>query len=131
MDMLSENSRFLRSRRWLQFAASAAPVAWGAHGLTSLIVVAKSCQGGHGRAAGIFVQALTVVLLLGVAALGVASYASWRQLAGPGSVVRSEARDQDEMLALVGVFASVAFSIGILWDGLPAFLVTDLCEALR
>ena len=131
MDTITHRSSFLQSRRWLQFAASAAPVAWGFHGLASLLAVTRSCHGGHGRLAGLFVRVLTIALLAALAALGSASYASWRQLARRGTVLRSEGRNQSEMLALVGVLASIAFAVGITWDGLPAFLVSDLCEVLR
>jgi hypothetical protein len=131
MDTIRNRSSFLQSRRWLQFAASAAPLAWGVHGLGSLLVVTRSCHGGHGRAAGLFVRVFTIALLAALAALGAACYASWHQLARRGAVLRSEGRDQSEMLALVGLLASIAFAVGISWDGLPAFLVSDLCEALR
>lgn len=131
MDIIAHRAPFLQSRRWLQVAASAAPVAWAVHGLASLLVVARSCQGGHGHAAGLFVRVLTIALLAGLLALGGASYASWRELVKQGRILRSEGRNQSEMLALVGVLASAAFAVGISWDGLPAFLVSDLCEALR
>jgi hypothetical protein len=131
MDTITQRPTFLQSRRWLQFAAGAAPLVWGVHGLTSLLVVARSCAGGHGRAAGLFVRVFTIALLGALAALAAAAYASWRQLAKGGPVLRSEGRHQGEMLALVALLASIACAVGISWDGLPAFLISDLCEALR
>lgn len=125
------HSSFLVSRHWLQFASCAAPVAWGMHGLSSVLIVVRGCHGGHGRGAGIAVRVLTIVFLIALAALGTASFVSHRRLAGAGGASHAEGRDQNQMLALMGVLASVAFAVGILWDGLPAFLVTDLCEVLR
>lgn len=119
------------SRRRLWFGAFAPAAAWGVHGLAGVALVANSCRAGRAALARWGVIGLTVLALaIALSALLVARQ-SYSRITHPMHLARAEARDASEMLAVVGMLSAIAFGIGILWGGLSAFLLRDLCEMLR
>lgn len=70
-------------------------------------------------------------LLIGVAAsAGFLSYLNWRRLSGGSSLVDAEGRGSSEFIALLGIFVSFTLGIGMVWMGLPLFII-HLCARTR
>lgn len=69
--------------------------------------------------------------LIGVAAsAGCLSYMNWRSLSGDSSLVQAEGRGRAEFIALLGIFVSFTLGIGMVWMGLPLFIL-HLCARTR
>ena len=123
----ASNTHVSRRRLW---TCVAAPVlAWAVQAAFSAGFVGTGCRFDFG---GLH----TAVLLASAAALGVTlasgmlAYSCFRRTSD-GSFARAEGREQDEMLSVLGVLMSVSFAIGIVWMGLPAVFIHNVCEATR
>jgi hypothetical protein len=124
-------------RYWLPVTAPA--LAWATQGLVGWFVVAHACPGGMARAphaARLFSPAAARWLIAGVtaAALAVSAWAvmvglgRWRTLAADG---RGElARERVRFVATAGMFVATALGVGLVWAGLPAWLL-HVCGATQ
>ena len=71
------------------------------------------------------------VLLLGVAVVaGVMSYRGWKKLAGVTGLLRAEGRERSEFLSLAGLYISFTLGAGMVWLGIPLFLL-EICVRTR
>jgi hypothetical protein len=124
------------SRGRLAFAVLAPPAMWSAQGLLGWFFASHACaQGGPSWGALSAGGVRTLLFLMSLAALVVSlaalftGYRGWKRLAGaaePGDRLRESA----EFLAIVGVMAGTALSIGIFWATLPSLLVR-VCGVVR
>ncbi len=129
-------SRRIPERR-LWFGACGAAVAWALHGFTCFLISTQACQDGRGDLGPLPAGAVRVVLgfvtlgLLGVAvAAGLVSYSNWRRLSEQRSLLEDQALGREDFMALVGIFVSAAFIVGIIWAGIP-LIVIDVCVNAR
>lgn len=68
---------------------------------------------------------------LGIAiAAGLTSFRNWRTFSERRDLVRAEAGRRETFMALIGVFSTVIFVIGILWAGIPLIML-DVCVKAR
>jgi hypothetical protein len=121
------NSTESRARLW--FGVACAPTAWVVHGLSSVVVMSVACR--HGQAA----LARGVVIGLTLVAAVFTLWATWLGYKG-GHALReghdsSEHEEQTLMIARLSFLVGIGFTVGVLWGGLPAFIIGDLCEAIR
>jgi hypothetical protein len=127
--------RIEQGRLWFGTVAGAA--AWALHGFTSFLISTQACKDGNGNwgplpAASVRLLLGGVTLLfLGVAvAGGLTSLRNWRQLSQRRHVLNAEGLGREDFMALIGVFVSTVFVLGILWAGIPPILV-DVCVNAR
>jgi hypothetical protein len=118
------------SRRRLWVAVALPPLVWAIQGLSAVLVVAEGCERGMPTATRVIVLLITLLTLSISAGCALLAYASWRRVPHGLSPLHTEARDQDEMLALVGLLSSGAFTVGLVWSGMPALMI-NLCEVAR
>ena len=125
------------SSRRLWFGVSGAMFAWAIHGLSSFVISDAACEWGHmapwtelsrGGLRAVLIGITVAALVVSISA-GLVSWRTWRTLA-TGDFEETQAPGRGEFMAMVGLFISTIFTIGILWGGLSAIL-TGLCEATR
>jgi len=124
-------------QRRLWFGTLAAAAAWALHGFICFLISANACQNGLGRLGPLKGSELRVLLgvitivLLGVAVTGgMTSFRNWRAVCEQRSLTHTEALNREAFMALVGVFLSIAFVVGIIWAGIPLILI-NLCIYAR
>lgn len=124
-----------RGRQWFSLWGAAA--AWLVLGFTCMIITWQACLhheqlGGASSHEGLLI--LNMVLFLALLAIsiwaGVLAYRAWRKQAGSESFINAEAEDRHEYLALVGVLVTFIMGIGIIWMGLPLWIIS-LCVRTR
>ncbi len=133
----SSNSPTHISPRRLWFGTTVAAISWALHGAVCEVISDQACQNGGGSLgpfspAGVrwLLAGITLVALGFAAAGAIASTQNWRHLSAEEDLVHAEGRRREQFMALVGIFAGVAFLIGILWAGLPLVLL-DVCVKAR
>lgn len=133
---LPEEAEHLPRRR-LWFGVFAAAVAWVAHSSTCFIITTQACADGvsdwgplSGTGVRILLGIITLALLAVAITGGVVSFHNWRELSEQRRLTQAEARGREEFLALIGLFISVSFVIGIIWAGIPLLLM-DVCVSAR
>jgi hypothetical protein len=115
----------------LQVAASA--IAWMSLGMTDVLITWRTCLGeqfgANTLSRGLYFS--VTVLLLGVAVVaGVMSYRGWKKLAGVTGLLRAEGRERSEFLSLAGLYISFTLGAGMVWLGIPLFLL-EICVRTR
>jgi hypothetical protein len=120
-------------RLWLWSAVTVPVLAWAAQGSVSVVMVSRACTRARPDAASMAVIVATGIgLSLSLGALWIGAMMRRRTARAPVDPwMRAERLDQDAMLALVGVLCSIAFTLGIAANGLPALLLRDLCKVWR
>jgi hypothetical protein len=104
------------ARLW--FGVSAAAVAWVLENMLGPVISSL-----RGDAVRLLLAAVTVALLAVAVTAGVVSYQNWRRLSDQRSISASEGRNRAEFMALAGVFVSTVFVVGIVWSGIPLFMI--------
>lgn len=128
---MTSSTEMKRVPQWRLWFGLAAPViAWTIHGLTSVIVAASACGSAWLAVARGVLIAVSLGALATSIAGGLVAFGTWRRLAS-ARLTRTEAKSREEMMALGGIWVGVVFTLGILWGGLPAVLLVDVCEVLR
>ena len=121
------------SQTSLWFGACAGAAAFAIQGFASFQIAIQACKDGHvgdwGPLSAVGVRgvlgAVTAFLLAIALTGGIISFRNWRALSHNESLMEAEGRSREAYMALVGVFVTVAFVVGIIWLGLPpAFLNT-------
>jgi hypothetical protein len=106
-----------------------APLAWAAQGLIGWFISARACAGeidGNVRTLEVVVSLLALIVALTGFWIGLLA---WRRSGDRGlAAIRAEVRP--DFLAAVAMIVSAAFSLGIVWAGLSAFLL-PMCERMR
>lgn len=125
------------SPRRLWFGVLASGCAWFALGIAEMFITWRACL--HNEAFGnasshppatAAALIVTFILIGLVAVAGFVSYATWRRLAAQRSLMETEAHDYREFVALVGVIFSFTLGVGMVWMGLPLFILR-LCARVR
>jgi hypothetical protein len=128
---MNARSSSLDSRRKLWFGIASCPAVWAAHGLTSVVVTTLCCQHELGATARGVVLGFTAGALLFTVSAVVTGASAWRALTRAAGPTPTEFDEQTQTLALLSVLMGIAFTLGVLWTGLPAVLIADICEVVR
>jgi hypothetical protein len=132
---LGHSNRIPQRRLW--FGACAGAAAWATDGFTCFLISTQACADGNGNWGSL--SAAEVRLLLGVITLvllavavigGLMSLRNWRSLSEQRNLAEAEGQGREAFMALVGVFVSAAFVVGIIWAGIPLILI-DVCINAR
>lgn len=126
----------VRPRR-LWFGLVTAGVAWFSLGLAEMFITWRAClhneefgNASSRPAAMIAAFVVTFLLIALVAAGGFISYITWRKLSPQPSILQAEGRGRSEFVALLGVYISVTLGAGMVWMGIPLFILR-LCARVR
>lgn len=120
----------LISPRRLALTVAAPPLAWSAQGLLGWYIAARACQLGNLSTIGVRLLLLAVSVLalaITVVALLTARH-DLRRLAD--SAAGTPLQESAEFLSSAGFLIATALAVGIVWAGLPAFLV-HVCGEMR
>lgn len=123
--------------RSLWFGLLAAPVAWSLHDMLSAFFATTMCADGEvalgalgpGGARALLATIL-VLALAGAIAGWIVALRSWRSLGTGERPTRSDTRTWPELMAAGGVLVSALSLVGLLYGGLPVFLL-DVCASFR
>lgn len=125
----------LRAGLWFGFVASA--IAWLSLGSLDILVTWRACmhQEQYGIPNGppdvsVLFDLLAFVLLALTVTAGITSYGSWRRLSSEREMLKTDAVERREFMALLGVIVSVTLGVGMVWLALPP-LFLDLCWRAR
>ena len=125
------------SQRSLWFGSAAAAVAWALHGAICEIIASEACRNGVGNLGSLSAQGVRWLMagitigFLAISAIGgITSFRNWIHLAEHQDLVHAEGSGREQFMALVGIFVSLAFVIGIIWAGLPLIFL-DVCMKAR
>ena len=123
--------------RKLWFGLSAAFFCWFLLGIAEMFITWRAClhQENLGNAvshSGATAASFIVTFfLIGVAAAaGFVSYMNWRRLSQQPKFIEAEGRGRPEFMALIGVIVSFTLGVGMVWMGLPLFILR-LCARVR
>lgn len=134
-DLTNTRQRISPGRLWFGFAGSAA--AWIALGIVDLLITWQACAGKE-QYGGAHIEPgfratyliFTLCLLLTAVMAGWMSFRNWRELSRERDLSNAEGRGREEYMALAGIFVSATLGLGIVWLGLPLFII-DLCVRAR
>lgn len=125
------------SERRLWFGLWGAVIAWVTLYFAEIVITWQACMhheqyGGASSHPGFLLLAIIIFfLLLAIAILaGYLAYRAWRSSAGPGRFFYAEAEDRREYMGMVGVLTTITMGVGIIWLGLPLWLIA-LCVRTR
>ena len=134
-DTPTRDSTVTTSILWFGVAASVA--AWFGLYLADILITWLTCPhrdqlGGPSPDAGarVLYVVFTLILLTLAATAGTMSYRNWRRLSGIKTLLATEAFDRKEFMALAGLFVSFTLGVGIVWLGLPLFMI-QMCLRTR
>ena len=123
--------------RTLWFGVAASVAAWFGLYLADILITWLTCPqrdqlGGPSPdpAVRLLYLAFTVVLLALATVTGTISYRNWRRLSGIKALLAAEAFERKEFMALAGLFISFTLGVGIVWLGIPLFMI-QLCLRTR
>ncbi len=124
------------SRR-LWFGLVTAAVCWFGLGIAEMFITWRAClhneEFGNASTHSPLTAAAFVVtfFLIGMVATGgFLSYRDWRRLSTQKSLLDAEGRGHREFIALIGIYISVTLGVGMVWMGLPLFILR-LCARVR
>ncbi len=123
--------------RTLWFGVAASIAAWFGLYLADILITWLTCPqrdqlGGPGPdpVVRLLYIAFTALLLAVAIGTGTLSYRNWRRLSGVRALLAAEAFERREFMALAGLFVSFTLGVGIVWLGLPLFMI-QLCLRTR
>lgn len=124
------------SPRRLWFGATAAAVCWALQNTICEIIASKACQNdvgswgplSQGGVRWLMAGVVVIALAISVAA-GLTSFSIWHSRSDAPNVIHGEGRRRVQFMSLVGIFASAAFVIGILWSGIPLIMLETCVKA--
>jgi hypothetical protein len=121
----------------LWFGAAGAGIAWALQGFTCFQIATQACASGSGHwwpiprvDVRILLVCVTLAYLLVAAASGIVSYFNWRALADRQKFIQAEGIPRENFMALTGAFVSAASVVGLIWAGIPFFLI-PVCSSYR
>lgn len=124
-----------RKRQW--FALWGPAAAWVILFFANIVITWQACLhheqlGGTSSHAGLLILNMVVFFALLATAIiaGVLAYRAWRRRSGEGSFINAEAEDRHEYMAMVGVLMTITMGIGIIWLGMPLWIIS-LCVRTR
>jgi len=131
----SERPVVSRGRQW--FALWGPASAWLVLFFANIVITWQACLhheqlGGASSHAGLLILNMVIFIgLLATAVLaGILAYRAWRKRAGPGNFFYAEAEDRHEYMAMIGVLMTITMGIGIIWLGIPLWIIS-LCVRTR
>lgn len=125
---LRYSDRLPQRRLW--FGTTGAAAAFALDGFLCFLISTQACQDGNGDLGPL--GGPGVRILLGVISLiflaiavwgGLTSLRNYRAVSEQRSLTHGEALNREAFMALIGVFLSTAFTIGIIWVGLSPILL--------
>jgi hypothetical protein len=131
------NAEAVVSSRRLWFGFVTAALAWLSLGCLDILVTWRACM--HQEQYGIpnsppdvsiLFDLLSFVLLALTVTAGITSYGNWRRLSSQREMLKTDAVERREFMALLGVIVSVTLGMGMVWLALPP-LFLDLCWRAR
>lgn len=135
--MASEPSTRPPAGRHPWFGLVATAVAWFSLGLAEMFITWRAClhneefgNASSHPAAMIAAYVVTFALIGLVAVGGFVSYVRWRKLSTQPSILQAEGYQLGEYIALLGVYISVTLGAGMVWMGIPLFILR-LCARVR
>jgi len=124
-----------RGRQWFSLWGTA--VAWLALYFSNIVITWQACLhheqlgGASSHPALLILNMVIFFVLLATSILsGVLAYRAWRSRAGSGKFLYAEAEDRHEYMAMIGVLMTFIMGIGIIWLGLPLWIIS-LCVRTR
>jgi hypothetical protein len=121
----------------LWFGLVTAAVAWFSLGIAEMFITWRAClhneefgNASSQPAAMIAAYVVTFLLIALVAVGGFISYVNWRRLSTQPSILQAEGRGRSEFVALLGVYISITLGVGMVWMGIPLFILR-LCARVR
>jgi hypothetical protein len=111
------------------FALTAPVLAWFSQHLVNYYTSSVACDYHRPGLARALVIGVDLVALGVSVSAGIAGYRSFRRIAGKAHLGEDEARDHDELLAVMSVFLGVIGTVGIFWGLWPALLLSNVCGA--
>jgi hypothetical protein len=121
----------------LWFGVAASVAAWFGLYLADILITWLICPqrdqaGGPAADPGArLLYGFFTLLLFTLAALaGTMSYRNWRRLSSIKELLAAEAFERKEFMALAGLFISFTLGVGIVWLGLPLFMI-QMCLRTR
>lgn len=124
-----------RGRQW--FALWGSAIAWLVLFFANIVITWQACLhheqfGGTSSHPVLLILNMVVFLSLFATAVlsGILAYRAWRKRAGSGNFFEAEAEDRHEYMAMIGVLMTIAMGIGIIWLGLPLWIIS-LCVRTR
>lgn len=125
------------SGKRLWFGFSAAFLCWFGLGIADVMITWREClhheqYGTSSSHPGLLTLNIVIFLALLVIAVvaGIVSYRNWRTLSGEKGIFSAEATLPHEYLAMIGVIFTITLTVGIIWFGLPLFII-QLCARTR
>lgn len=119
-----------RIRQW--FSLWGAACSWIALGMSGSLITWRAClhdeqSGGATAHPGMTDLNIALFLLLLVLSLfaGYLSYQTWQRLNGNGNIFASESTGREEYMAMIGVLITTLMGVGILWMGIPLFILSQ------
>jgi len=123
--------------RRLWFGLVTAGVCWFGLGIAEMFITWRACmhseEFGNASAHSSATAAAYVVtfFLIGLVATGgFLSYRNWRRLSTQRSLMDAEGRGHREFIALLGIYVSITLGVGMVWMGLPLFILR-FCARVR
>lgn len=124
-----------RGREW--FALWGAAIAWVSIYVADIVITWQACLhheqlGGTSSHAGLLILNMIVFfILLAISILaGILAYRAWRARTGGGNIFYAQAEDRHEYMAMIGVLMTITLGLGVLWMGLPLWMIS-LCVRTR
>jgi hypothetical protein len=128
-------SKVSGKRLWFGFGA--AFLCWFGLGIADVMITWREClhreqYGTSSSHPGLLVLNIVIFLALLVLAVvaGIVSYRNWRALSAEKGIFSAEATRPYEYLAMLGVIMTITLTVGIIWFGLPLFII-QLCARTR
>lgn len=122
-------------RLWFGFAA--AFFCWFGLGIADVMITWQECVhreqfGTASSHPGLLTLNIVIFLaLLAIAVVaGILSYKNWRRLSAEKGFFGAQATLPHEYLAMIGVIMTITLTVGIIWFGLPLFII-QLCARTR
>lgn len=137
--MASENTSqppvVSRGRQW--FALWGAAAAWVGIYIADIVITWQACLhheqlGGTSSHAGLLILNMIVFFALLATAIvaGILAYRAWRARSTSKNFFYADAEDRHEYMAMIGVLMTITLGVGILWMGLPLWIIS-LCVRTR
>lgn len=135
--MASEPTTRPPASRHPWFGLVATAVAWFSLGLAEMFITWRACLhneefgNASSRPAAMIAANVVTFALIGLVAVGgFVSYVRWRKLSTQPSILQAEGYQLGEYIALLGVYISVTLGAGMVWMGIPLFILR-LCARVR
>jgi len=128
--VLSSHPEAELSQRSLWFGATAAAIAWALEGAISEVIASEACRSNADGGAKVVLGLIVLIAFVVSVSAVLVSFRNWRRLSDGFDLMHAEAVRRGQFMGLIGVFAGVALTAGIIWSGLPLIFL-DVCVKAR